>query len=42
LTDPNVNYRFYRQLGLAVRVRQGVVKELVVVQLPERRMPGGA
>jgi len=40
LTDPDVNYRFYRGLGLAVRVKGGVVRELVVVQLPERAIPG--
>ncbi|MBX7168848.1 MAG: hypothetical protein K1X74_21105 [Pirellulales bacterium] len=40
LTDPDVNYRFYRQLGIAVRVKQGKVIELIVVQIPERRSIG--
>ncbi|NCQ33270.1 MAG: hypothetical protein GW802_38645, partial [Armatimonadetes bacterium] len=40
LTDPEVNYRFYRDLGLAVRVRDGKVEELVVVQIPQRHLPG--
>lgn len=35
--DPNVNYRFYRDLGLAIRVKGGVVREIVVVQIPEKR-----
>ncbi|MEW6279090.1 MAG: M48 family metalloprotease [Candidatus Eremiobacterota bacterium] len=34
LDNPEVNYRFYRHLGLAVLVRQGAVQELMVVQLP--------
>ncbi len=34
LDSPEVNYRFYRNLGLAVLVKQGVVAELMVVQLP--------
>src|SRR2546426_3517142 len=38
LTDPSVDYRFYRHLGLAVRVLKGRVKELVVAQIPERQM----
>jgi hypothetical protein len=38
LDDPQVHYRFYRALGVAVRVKQRVVQELVVVQIPERRM----
>ena len=32
--DPEVNYRFYPQLGLAVRVQKGHVAELVVMQIP--------
>lgn len=35
LTDPEVNYRFYRHLGIAVRVKHGVVVELIIVQIPE-------
>lgn len=34
LDSPEVNYRFYRDLGLAVLVKQGKVEELMVVQLP--------
>jgi predicted Zn-dependent protease len=40
LVDPEVNYRFYRDLGLAVRLREGKVLELVIVQVPERRLIG--
>ncbi len=36
LTDPETNYRFYRGLGLAVKVKSGVVREIIVVQLPVR------
>ena len=41
ITDPDVNYRFYRALGLAVRVVRGKVVELVVVQVPARSLIGG-
>jgi hypothetical protein len=34
LIVPDVHYQYYRELGLAVRLRQGVVEELVIVQLP--------
>jgi tetratricopeptide (TPR) repeat protein len=37
LDVPGVAYRFYRDLGLAVRVRNSVVEELVVVQLPDSK-----
>lgn len=33
-TDPDVNYRFYRNLGLAIRIKQGVVVEVLVVEIP--------
>jgi hypothetical protein len=36
LDDPTVNYRFYPALGLAVRVHEGKVRELVVAQVPRR------
>ncbi|HEY3418078.1 MAG TPA: M48 family metallopeptidase [Armatimonadota bacterium] len=36
LTDPDINYRFYRSLGLAVRLVNGAVHELVIVQIPDR------
>jgi len=42
LTDPHVNYRFYRGLGLAARVVQAKVTELIVVQIPEGRSPLGS
>jgi hypothetical protein len=35
LDTRNVNYRFYREVGLAVRIRQGTVEALVVVQIPK-------
>ncbi|MBS0210618.1 MAG: M48 family metalloprotease [Planctomycetes bacterium] len=33
--DPEANYRLYRNLGLAVRVQQGRVTELIVARIPE-------
>jgi Zn-dependent protease with chaperone function len=36
LVMPDVYYRFYRDLGLAVRVEKGKLKELVVVQIPRQ------
>ena len=36
LDDPEVRYRFYPELGLAVQVRSGRVEELVVVRVPRR------
>ena len=36
ILDPDVNYRFYPDLGLAVLVRHGVVQEMIIVQLPRR------
>lgn len=38
LYDPEINYRFYRDLGIAVRVRKGEVAEMIVVQIPERNV----
>jgi len=37
IDQPGVSYRFYPDLGLALRVRQGKVEELVIVQMPRRR-----
>jgi tetratricopeptide (TPR) repeat protein len=37
LEDPDVNYRYYRDFGLAARIVGGQVTELVIVQAPERR-----
>jgi tetratricopeptide (TPR) repeat protein len=42
LTDPNTNYRFYRNLGLAVRLKGSSVCELVIVQIPRRSIVGSA
>jgi len=36
LDDPEKSYRFYRNLGLAVRIEGGKVVELVVAQIPQR------
>jgi hypothetical protein len=41
ILDPEVNYRYYRNLGLAVRLQAGRVAELVIVQVPARRLAGG-
>ena len=42
LENPAVHYRFYRRLGLAVRVeRGGKVQELVIAQIPDREIIGG-
>jgi hypothetical protein len=35
LDVPGVSYRFYRDLGLAVLVQNGVVEELVIARLPD-------
>ena len=35
LDDPEVRYRFYPELGLAVQVQSGRVEELVVVRVPQ-------
>ncbi len=39
LDTPDVNYRFYPELGLAVRIRNDRVEELVVTRIPRRPMP---
>jgi len=36
LDSPETSYRFYRNLGLAVRIEGGKVVELVVAQIPQR------
>lgn len=38
LADPNQNYRFYSDLGIAVLVKNGSVVELVIAQLPKRKV----
>ena len=34
VVDFSAGYRFYRDLGLAVRIQDGLVAELVVTQIP--------
>lgn len=36
LTDPEKSYRFYSQLGLAAKILDGKVVELVLVQMPRK------
>ena len=36
IADPSQNYRFYRNLGLAVLVRGGKVQEMMIVRLPRQ------
>jgi len=38
LVDPEQNYRFYSDLGLAVLVQNGKIVELVVGQIPKRKV----
>ena len=38
LYDPDVNYKFYRDLGIALRLEGGELVELIVAQIPERRV----
>jgi hypothetical protein len=35
LTDPDVNYRFYKDLGIAVLIHDGVVSEMIISQIPK-------
>ena len=42
LIDPDLNYRFWRSAGIAARVKDGKVVELVVVQVPRKRSVVGA
>jgi len=37
LVDPELNYRFYSDMGVAVLVKSGRVVELVIGQVPKRR-----
>ncbi len=37
LVDPELNYRFYSDMGIAVLVKSGRVVELVIGQVPKRR-----
>jgi hypothetical protein len=37
IDQPGHTYRFYADLGLALRIRQGKVEELAIVQIPRRR-----
>lgn len=38
LVDPELNYRFYSDLGLAVLVQNRRILELVIAQIPKRRV----
>jgi len=38
LVDPNLNYRFYPDIGIAVRSENGKVMELVIGQIPKQRV----
>jgi hypothetical protein len=38
LADPDLNYRFYSDLGVAVLIKNGKVIELVIGQLPKRKL----
>jgi hypothetical protein len=38
LVDPELNYRFYSDLGVAVLTRSGRVIEIVIGQVPKRRV----
>lgn len=35
LTDPDVNYRFYKDLGIAVLIHDGIVSEMIISQIPK-------
>jgi hypothetical protein len=37
IDQPGHSYRFYADIGLALRLRQGKVEELAIVQIPRRR-----
>jgi tetratricopeptide (TPR) repeat protein len=38
LVDPDLNYRFYSDLGIAVLTQDGKVSELVISQIPKKRV----
>ncbi len=38
LADPNVKYRFYSEIGLAVRVQKGHVTEIALAMIPQERV----
>ena len=38
LIDPDLNYRFYSDLGIAVLSRSGKIVELVISQIPKKRV----
>lgn len=38
LVDPDLNYRFYSDLGIAVLTQGGKVSELVISQIPKKRV----
>ena len=35
LTDPGINYRFYKDLGVAILIRDGLIVEMVISQIPK-------
>ena len=35
LADPKINYRFYKDVGIAVLVRDGLIAEIVISQIPK-------
>ena len=35
LTDPQINYRFYRDLGVAILIRDGFIVEMAISQIPK-------
>ena len=38
LIDPDLNYRFYSDLGIAVLSQSGKIVELVISQIPKKRV----
>ena len=38
LIDPDLNYRFYSDLGIAVLSQRGKIVELVISQIPKKRV----
>lgn len=35
LTDPGINYRFYRDIGVAILIRDGLIVEVIISQIPK-------
>ena len=36
LTDPGVNYRFYKDLGIAILMHDGMIVEIAISQIPKQ------